>query len=1105
MIYSILLTALFAGSASAQFITSVAMRNGSDPPQIAPDPLAEGSLTFVDRTHVYADVPESVLGAQYVMLANDDKGISAYELDLTLVADATLFVFVDNRMGGAAGGKGVNPNISGMPWLTDMGFVDTGDDIGIDESADGDIDQYYSIFSLAVTAGTITIYGDTQGHSGNMLGVAALGPKLKAYDPVPQDGAIYSETWVSVGWTPGDTAASHDVYFSDNFDDVNDGTGDAYRGNQALNMKYFVAGFTGYPYPDGLVNGVTYYWRIDEIEEDGTIQKGNVWSFTVPSLIAYDEIPANGAKFIQPESVNLSWTAGLGAKVHFIFFGDDYDTVANAATGQLTAGTSYDPGPLELDKTYYWRVDESDGTNTYTGDVWSFSTVPRIPITDPNLLCWWKFDEEVGSTALDHSGHGQHGTLEGDTQWVDGIIGVALEFDGDGDRVVDNTAASYLNGLDAITVCMWIKSDVVGTDKGFIDGENPDGSDNVVTMRYDSAGANGGGTDVLKLAVTSTGGEQQLESSNNAQTTDWQHVAMVWSSGEQLKFYINGVLDVPTDNQPATTGITTGCTKLIIGAGGKDADGGWDGLIDDVRIYDRVLTAEEITEVMKGEPDLAWNSSPANHSTPNIKQAMPLSWSPGDRAAQHDVYFGTDKDAVDNADASDTTGIYRGRQSLTNYTIPEGVEWGGGPYYWRVDEFNTDGTISKGRVWTFTVSDFFLIDDFEGYDAGDNQIWYAWHDGLGYGALGIDPYYAGNGTGAAAGDETSPSYTEETIVHGGGQSMPLFYDNNKQGFAMYSETQLALTALRDWTEQDVAELSIWFHGNPGSVGSFVEGPVGTYTMTATGRDIFGTADEFHYAFKTLTGIGSIVAKVVSVENADPWSKAGVMIRETLEPGSKFAAVYITPTDTDGTATNGCRFQARTDTDIGATSDTSIATAEQMAIVAPYWVKIERDAAGNFRGSYSSDGVTWRQMSWNPQNIPMSSTVYIGLALTAHDAAAVCTAQFSNVTITGTVGTQWSHQDIGIASNAPEPLYAAVSNSAGAPAVVYNDDPNAATIDTWTEWVIPLSAFADQGIDLTNVDSLAIGLGTPGNTTIAGGSGKMYFDDIRLYRSREAGE
>ena len=136
---------------------------------------------------------------------------------------------------------------------------------------------------------------------------------------------------------------------------------------------------------------------------------------------------------------------------------------------------------------------------------------------------------------------------------------------------------------------------------------------------------------------------------------------------------------------------------------------------------------------------------------------------------------------------------------------------------------------------------------------------------------------------------------------------------------------------------------------------------------------------------------------------------------------------------------------------------------------------------------------------------MSSNVYIGLSLTSHDAALTCEAVFSNVTTTGSVGAQWASQDIGIASNAPEPLYVALSNSTGAPAVVYHDDPAAATIDIWTEWVIPLQAFADQGINLSDVDRIAIGLGTQGNMTIPGGSGKMFFDDIRLYHLRETAE
>ena len=160
----------------------------------------------------------------------------------------------------------------------------------------------------------------------------------------------------------------------------------------------------------------------------------------------------------------------------------------------------------------------------------------------------------------------------------------------------------------------------------------------------------------------------------------------------------------------------------------------------------------------------------------------------------------------------------------------------------------------------------------------------------------------------------------------------------------------------------------------------------------------------------------------------------------------------------------------------------------------------------FTAQQSADGVTWATIAVTPAlSIQMNANVYIGLAVTSHDAAQTCQAVFTNVTTTGNVSGQWVDQDIGIESNDAEPLYVAVSNGAGAPAVIVHDDPAAANIVTWTEWVIPLQAFTDQGINLTNVDSIAIGLGTQGNMTTAGGSGKMYIDDIRLYQPREAAE
>jgi hypothetical protein len=192
--------------------------------------------------------------------------------------------------------------------------------------------------------------------------------------------------------------------------------------------------------------------------------------------------------------------------------------------------------------------------------------------------------------------------------------------------------------------------------------------------------------------------------------------------------------------------------------------------------------------------------------------------------------------------------------------------------------------------------------------------------------------------------------------------------------------------------------------------------------------------------------------------------------------------------------SGVSFQRRPGT--GQTSlDTTTA-----AITAPYWVKIERSISGNFTAYHSANGSTWTMQG--TEAIPMGSNVYIGLAVTSHDAALTCQAVFSNITTTGNVTGQWANQDIGIASNDAEPLYVAVSNSTGTPAVVVHDDPAAAQIDTWTEWVIPLQMFADQGIVLTNIDRIAIGLGTHGNMATPGGSGKMFFDDIRLNQPTE---
>ncbi|MBN1804086.1 MAG: hypothetical protein JW837_02430 [Sedimentisphaerales bacterium] len=203
-----------------------------------------------------------------------------------------------------------------------------------------------------------------------------------AKNPVPENGTTIDDTWVNLSWLPGDLAVSHNVYFSDSLADVEAGAEAAFQGNQT--SPYFLVGFPGMPFPDGLVNGTTYYWRIDEVNDANPDSpwKGEIWSFTVPSKTAYAPDPADGAGNV-PIGTELNWTSGFGAILHYVYFSDNFDDVNNA-TGAIPKGDNdYDPGTLEMAKTYYWRVDEFDGAGTHKGNIWSFLTEGAVANPQP--------------------------------------------------------------------------------------------------------------------------------------------------------------------------------------------------------------------------------------------------------------------------------------------------------------------------------------------------------------------------------------------------------------------------------------------------------------------------------------------------------------------------------------------------------------------------------------------------------------------------------------------------------------------------------------------------------------------------------------------------
>jgi hypothetical protein len=558
-----------------------------------------------------------------------------------------------------------------------------------------------------------------------------LGGDPKAHAPFPADRAIYEDTWATMTWSPGYAATSHDLYMSTNLADVENRTPEAFQGN--LPSPYFVVGFPGFPFPDGLVEGTTYYWRVDEINENNPDSPwlGDVWSFTVPPKTAWKPIPPDQAKLVDPNTA-LNWTAGWGAKLHTVYFGDNFDDVNNATGGTGQIGTTYSlAGPLELGTTYYWRVDEFDGQHTRKGNIWSFTTgsaslggikgeyfnnvtlagTPVLTRIDPDIdFNWGGNSPGPGVIAPVFS-----------VRWT-GMLNVPFA----------ETYTFYANVFEGIR--LWVND---------------------------------------KLII------------NN-----WMahHMAIEY----QAKIDLDG-------------GIVPVVMEIANLSGGGYGGGG--NMQAQLSWSNPSLGKEIIPQTALLLPVWAISPSPANGAE-DVTQTPILRWTAGDDAASHNIYFGTDEEAVKNADT--TSPEFKGSAELGSESFDPGkLDWGMA-YYWRIDEINDLSPASPwvGEVWKFTTADFLVIDDFEAYDIGHNEIWWTWKDGLGYGAHGDEPAYAGNGSGSAVGDESTASYMEETIVHGGSKSMPVAYDNT---VAAYSEVERALGGI-DLTENGGTTLRIYFRG-----------------------------------------------------------------------------------------------------------------------------------------------------------------------------------------------------------------------------------------------------------------------------------------------------
>ena len=485
-------------------------------------------------------------------------------------------------------------------------------------------------------------------------------------------------------------------------------------------------------------------------------------------------------------------------------------------------------------------------------------------------------------------------------------------------------------------------------------------------------------------------------------------------------------------------------------------------------------------------PVQAFEPDPAVGTTDVDLDSM-LNWRPGREAVSHEVYLGVDANAVaEGAVAAETATDHRYAPASLNF---------GTTYYWKVDEVGEAGTYA-GALWDFTTLEFAPVDDFESYTddmEAQTTIWNTWIDGMTTGA-----------SGSQVGYDNSP-FAETTIVHGGAQSMPLAYDNDgtfregtefeKTGVPFYSETEREFDPVQNWTRNGADAMCLWVRGN---AAKFVETLPGQYTISSNTADIWGTADNFRFVYKRLSGDGSISAKVLSITGGSTtWAKPGVMIRESLDPESAYALMHPTP---DGRRA----FQNRPTTGANAVS----AHSNTGAITFPLWVKVERQG-NQITAYYSLNGTTWTRQpdtentgadnSPNPQTVGMDANTYIGLAVTSNNAAGgFCFAEFADVVTTGNVTGDWVVADVGDnPGNDAAPMYVTLSDSAGKSATATNAD--IVTSVDWTRWVIPMSDLA--GVNFSKVEKMSVTIGDKAATT-AGGSGIVFIDDIGFGHAAE---
>ncbi len=744
------------------------------------------------------------------------------------------------------------------------------------------------------------------------------------------------------------------------------------------------------------------------------------------------------------------------------------------------------------------------------------------------LVAYWNLEEGTGTTTQAVVGSPQaDGRLVGAT-WITADLApiagtkAAVFFKSTSADRVETTYPGVV-GQAARSVTAWIRAEPTQTNNGVMVGWGANATDQRYSFRFNKTAADGA-LNAVRLEIQGS----RAVATTPVNDRQWHHVAVTHGTGARIgevKFYVDGKLDALT-SAPATAVINTASTSVVLGnSGHATATYGFDGALDEVRIYDHVLTEAEIQQIMRGAPaGQASGPNPANKVVDVLRDTT-LRWTAGEGTSTRDVYVGTTFADVNTASRAEAKGVLVSRgQSETSYD-PANMLAYGQTYYWRIDEVNKtpDNTLFKGEVWSFTVEPYGYSLKPVAATASSSQA-------------GMGPEKTIDGSGLT-GDLHGTEPTTMWLSAGGGPT-----------WIQYEFDQVyKLSELQVWNSNQLIEALLGFGVKSVTIECATDGK--TWTPVKSIPDFAKAPGTAGYAANTTVNLGGALAKYVKLTINASWggmattglsevrffyvplqarapqpatAATGVVLDATLDwrPGREAAShkVYF---GTDANAVAQGTAPAKTVTDHGYTPDS-------LNLGTTYYWKVDEVNAATYPGevwsfttqayavvddfesytdkpgeeifsiwidgfadNYKSSGSTVGKDTAANGTFGETTIIHGGKQSMPLAYDNTKGPGFSEAVLTFDTPQDWTASGIkslslwfqGVAGNGGQ-LYVKINTTK----VAYDGDAADLARPAWQVWNIDLS----KAGKVNSVRSLTIGIEG------AGAKGTLYIDDLRLY-------